>query len=297
MSLDRLSRVLPDGTIIGSVPGVLPGTFFRDRQHLHDTGLHRGLMRGIAPHGSSVVLSGGYADDEDRGDEIIYTGEGGRDASSGRQIADQLYAGGNDQLAQAHLSGMPVRLHRSSKYAPTIPAGFRYRYEGLFRVVQTWRERGRDGFMICRFRLERIADSEVQLLQPAPEPGRAPHGNQQPRSTVARVTRVVRDTEVSDFVKLIHDHTCQICGIRLMTPRGPYAEGAHIKPLGRPHRGPDEVSNVLCLCPNCHVQFDEVTVWLDDELSIRGSRSGNLKTSKAHEIDLGFIRYHRGMGQ
>jgi putative restriction endonuclease len=43
-------------------------------------------MSGIVPHGSSIVLSGGYVDDEDLGDMIIYTGEGGRDAATGRQI-------------------------------------------------------------------------------------------------------------------------------------------------------------------------------------------------------------------
>ena len=57
------SETLPDGTILGDIPDVRPGTFFRDRQELHDQKLHRGLMRGIAPHGSSIVLSGGYIDD------------------------------------------------------------------------------------------------------------------------------------------------------------------------------------------------------------------------------------------
>ena len=46
-------------------------------------------MRGIASHGSSIVLSGDYVDDEDMGDVIIYTGEGGRDPNTGRQVADQ----------------------------------------------------------------------------------------------------------------------------------------------------------------------------------------------------------------
>jgi hypothetical protein len=83
------SETIADRTILGGVPGILPGTLFRDRQGLHDKKLHRGLMRGIAPHGSSIVLSGGYVDDEDLGDVIIYTGEGGRDPNTGRQIADQ----------------------------------------------------------------------------------------------------------------------------------------------------------------------------------------------------------------
>ena len=36
-------------------------------------------MRVIGKQGASLVLSGGYVDDEDLGDEIIYTGEGVRD--------------------------------------------------------------------------------------------------------------------------------------------------------------------------------------------------------------------------
>src|SRR5215469_10266658 len=59
------SETLPDGTILGDIPDIGPGTFFRDRQELHDKKLHRGLMRGIAPHGSSIVPSGGYIDDQD----------------------------------------------------------------------------------------------------------------------------------------------------------------------------------------------------------------------------------------
>ena len=85
------SETLPDGTILGNIPGIISGAFFRDRQELHDKKFHRGLMRGIAPHGSSIVLSGGYVDNEDLGNAIVYTGEGGRNPNSGRQIADQQF--------------------------------------------------------------------------------------------------------------------------------------------------------------------------------------------------------------
>jgi putative restriction endonuclease len=71
-------------------------------------------MRGIAPHGSSIVLSGGYVDDEDLGDVIIYTGEGGRDPNTGRQVADQQLTLGNKALAENHLNGIPIRVHRGS---------------------------------------------------------------------------------------------------------------------------------------------------------------------------------------
>jgi bifunctional non-homologous end joining protein LigD len=51
------TETIADGTILGEVPGIRPGTFFRDRQELHNEELHRGLMRGIAPHGSSIIAS------------------------------------------------------------------------------------------------------------------------------------------------------------------------------------------------------------------------------------------------
>jgi putative restriction endonuclease len=65
---------------------------------------------------------------------------------------------------------------------------------------------------------------------------------------------------------MLHDYQCQICGIRLATSRGPYAEGAHIRPLGTPHNGPDEPGNLLCLCPNHHVLFDGGAITISDEL-------------------------------
>jgi hypothetical protein len=42
------TETLKDGTILGDVPGIRPGTFFRDRQELHDKKLHRGLQQGLA---------------------------------------------------------------------------------------------------------------------------------------------------------------------------------------------------------------------------------------------------------
>lgn len=46
-----------------------------------EAGLHRFTVHGIDGNGtegvSPIVLSGGYGDDVDLGDEIIYTGHGG----------------------------------------------------------------------------------------------------------------------------------------------------------------------------------------------------------------------------
>jgi putative restriction endonuclease len=56
---------------------------------LHDAGVHGGVQQGIGGGGNSIALSGGYVDDIDENDFIIYTGQGGRDPNTNHQIADQ----------------------------------------------------------------------------------------------------------------------------------------------------------------------------------------------------------------
>jgi putative restriction endonuclease len=293
------TEVSADGTILGEVPGIVPGTLFRSRHELYDKKLHRALMSGIAPHGSSIVLSGGYVDDEDLGDLIIYTGEGGRDATTGRQIADQQLVRGNKALAENHLNGIPIRVHRGQAHVPDIPEGFRYRYDGLYHVARYWQERGKDGFTIWRFRLERApaaqdAAAVVETLSSELMNSEKPGGNTAPSRRLSKITRVVRCSAVGDWVKKLHDFTCQICGTRLETPAGPYAETCHIQPLGRPHNGPDLAENVLCLCPNCHVLFDELSLWINKDGSLQG-RSGTVRLDPRHSISMDALQYHRGL--
>ncbi len=81
--------------MIEEIDGIEPGTLFKGREELHDAGIHCGHMVGIAAKGGdSIVLSGGYNDDEDEGDVIIYTREGGRDSATGRQVANQTLTRG-----------------------------------------------------------------------------------------------------------------------------------------------------------------------------------------------------------
>jgi putative restriction endonuclease len=109
------------------------------------------------------------------------------------------------------------------------------------------------------------------------------------------VQRIVRNTAVTEWVKELYDFTCQICDERLETPSGPYAEGAHVRPMGRPHNGPDSVTNVLCLCPNHHVLFDRGVIGIDPDGGIvdrmSGHRLGELMQRGAHELDPAHTRY------
>ena len=76
------------------------------------------------------------------------------------------------------------------------------------------------------------------------------------------------------------------------TPAGLYAEGAHIKPLGKPHNGPDEVENILCLCPNHHVLFDRGAIGVQSDGSLIGV-GGALRSSRGHWPSSESLAYHR----
>jgi putative restriction endonuclease len=122
--------------------------------------------------------------------------------------------------------------------------------------------------------------------------GKTVVGSENPGKTTVTIQRIVRDTEVGIYVKTIYGYKCQVCGNVLETPVGPYAESAHIKPLGKPHNGPDTPENVLCLCPNHHVLFDSKSFAINDNLSLFGFK-GTVYVDPKHKIDLDMLEYHR----
>ncbi|MGJ5828544.1 HNH endonuclease [Streptomyces ossamyceticus] len=113
------------------------------------------------------------------------------------------------------------------------------------------------------------------------------------------VSRPDRDKRLVERVKLLHGHRCQVCGLRLETRFSHYSEAAHIQGLGHPHNGPDKTSNLLCLCPNHHVQFDTLALFIDEDWIVRrsqdGSRIGVLRRHPEHHIDERYVEYHRGL--
>ena len=276
--------------IFGEIEGYPEGTIFDSREALNKAGVHRPTMAGIsgtAEEGAdSIVLSGGYEDDLDYGDEIVYTGHGGRDPNSGQQVADQEFARGNAGLARNKILGLPVRVIRGSQLDSRFAPEHGYRYDGLYNVDQFWEETGKSGFKVWRYRLVNInALSHPPIKE----------GEERPPLPARRQTttmRIVRDTEKSRRVKELYDYTCQVCGVRLETPTGPYAEGAHIKPLGIPHNGPDEESNILCLCPNHHVLLDDGAIAFADDFRVIGL-GGESQLFLKHDVRPEYVRYHR----
>lgn len=105
---------------------------------------------------SAHVPVGGYEDDRDEGEWLLYTGSGGRDLSGNKrtnkeQSFDQVFEGSNKALLRSCERGLPVRVLRSYKekrsaYAPTDP-DWGIRYDGVYRIVAAWRHIGMQGVL------------------------------------------------------------------------------------------------------------------------------------------------------
>lgn len=277
--------------VFGHIPGIKVGTLFPNRAALREAGLHKPNQAGISGSqkegADSLVVSGGYEDDLDFGDEIIYTGHGGNDRDTGKQTSDQSFTGNNLALAQNERLGLPIRVIRGAGGNPETSPESGYRYDGLYFVESHWEETGASGFKIFRYRLLRDNSASQEN-----ENTRTPQGNAKPHRKETTTLRIVRDTKVSNWVKELHDYKCQVCGIAIETPMGRYAEGAHIVPLAAPHNGEDVKENMLCLCPNHHVAFDKGSFSIADDWSLLGLK-GSLRRLKEHPISKSSIQRHR----
>jgi predicted restriction endonuclease len=284
----------------GEIPGFEENTRFSSRQELHDTKVHRPLRAGICGRqqdggAESIVLSGGYPDDKDYGKVIVYTGHGGRD-DNGKQVRDQDPSDtGNAALLASITTRYPVRVIRGSTGDPHHSPNEGYSYDGLYTVEEYWTTVGVEGFRVLQFRLEKLnsaAPPTVPTDAIVDQPGIALH-RWEPIAL-----GVYGDRRVADKVKRAHNHECQICGVVLQTPAGQrFTQTFYLKGLARPHQGPDDATNILCVCPTHRIQLELGSITIDDDFKvideISGTPCGQLNTASKHKISLEYVRYHR----
>lgn len=281
--------------VFGTIEGIDEGHLFQGRKDMMPSSFHRNWAAGIDGNGTvgvaAIVLSGGYEDDEDHGDEIIYTGAGGNDPNTGKQIEDQTWQNkGNAGLSVSMDKGLPVRVIRGSNHKSDFSPQTGYRYAGLFSVVDAWEEVGKSGYKICRFRLEYSGSNENRQTAEETEHDRIKKTKQIKEGTILRI---IRDTKIARDIKELYNYECQVCGHAVPTLSGRYAEGAHIKPLGRPHDGDDSTDNLICLCPNHHVMLDRGSFSIDDDLALLGALAGKLTLNQKHILNKVNLQYHR----
>ena len=277
----------------GNLENLEIGTILKDRDEMIAKDYHTPPQAGIwgasKTGACSIVLSEGYEDDIDEFDYIKYTGHGGKDLKTGKQIKDQEFTVGNKGLQISCDYNLPVRVWRGfqTKHGPEKG----YRYDGIYHVKEYERVLGVSGFYICRFHLVRdpyekfidIDDSTIEDKEGNPE--RIPN----------KGSRIKRDYSLPDKIKSKYSNKCQVCGVQLKSPCGDIAVGAHIKGLGKPHKGPDKLSNMLCLCPNHHAQFDAFSFYIEPKnleiIHLKGFESKKIKIK--HKIDKKYLEYHK----
>lgn len=154
-----------------------------------------------------------------------------------------------------------------------------FRYLGLYQVVDNYLVHQAGGAETHHV-LSRLAEPKA--------------GTDQPETRTAVVTRRIRSTAVAEQVKVFYNHTCQVCRTRLVAAGRAYAEGAHIRPLGGRHEGPDRIENILCLCPNCHTLFDLGGIVIGQDLKVHQENvmPFDLHRIPQHAIDLAQLAYH-----
>ncbi|KAM7251183.1 hypothetical protein ACFE04_023066 [Oxalis oulophora] len=159
---EKNKLVNTDKQYIGPVPGVEVGDEFNYRVELAIVGVHRLYQGGIdyVRQGgkilaTSIVASGGYNDDLDSSDVLIYSGQGGTgDKKKGPE--DQKLERGNLSLANSKDERNPVRVIRGETANPSDPKSKIYIYDGLYVVDSYWQDMGQHGKMVYQFRLVRI---------------------------------------------------------------------------------------------------------------------------------------------
>ncbi|XP_068663497.1 histone-lysine N-methyltransferase, H3 lysine-9 specific SUVH1-like [Aristolochia californica] len=151
---------------IGAVPGVEIGDLFYFRFEMCLVGLHAPSMAGIdympvkfdkeeEQVAVSIVSSGVYEDDcMGNTDVLIYSGQGGL-LKTGKQVNDQKLERGNLALENSSSRANDIRVIRGMKDV-TSPGCKIYMYDGLYKIKDSWIEKGKSGFSVFKYKLIRM---------------------------------------------------------------------------------------------------------------------------------------------
>ncbi|KAF7322271.1 YDG domain-containing protein [Mycena chlorophos] len=173
----------PSTPRFGKIANVSVGQCFENRKALRDAGVHIPLRAGIwgteTDGACSIVASGGYADDVDKGNTIIYTGEGQGPVGASTKKSDQVWKGRNLALKRSMELRLRVRVVRGSDCGSKFAPKHGYRYDGLYRITKAWTAMGKEGLKVCQVQL-------VRLPNQPPIPTRHPTG-----TTIAQISQRV----------------------------------------------------------------------------------------------------------
>ncbi|GFY84421.1 SU(VAR)3-9 homolog 5 [Actinidia rufa] len=166
MLLKKQKKCVNTEKVLGSVPGVEIGDWFRFRAELVVIGLHHQFQGGIdymkkdgEIFATSIVDSGRYANDAESSNVLIYCGQGGNPTIMDKKPQDQKLERGNLALKNSMDAGFPVRVIRGGQIleGSTSEKILTYVYHGLYSVIKCKQERGPFGKLVFMFELNRLA--------------------------------------------------------------------------------------------------------------------------------------------
>eukprot|EP01047_Picozoa_sp_COSAG01_P036372 COSAG01_NODE_2840_length_6992_cov_2.267228_5_plen_866_part_00 len=164
---------LPKVTHYGAVPGIAPGFEMLTKAHAACLGVHRQIYKGISCRkvggafspAESISISGGYKDDEDNGNTIWYTGDGGQDDKRvqvhNQRLKPHRTLAGNIGIAMNCAGGIPIRVMRRKQGAVQDS----YVYDGLYTVVQWKRVASDEGPAVIKFKMERLSTEKGSVTE------------------------------------------------------------------------------------------------------------------------------------
>ncbi|OIV89373.1 hypothetical protein TanjilG_22336 [Lupinus angustifolius] len=151
---------------VGAAPGVEIGDIFFFRIELCLVGLHGQSMSGIdyvnfkcedkeLPVALSIVSSGVYDDDAEDNDILIYSGQGEHFNKKDKHIVDQKLQRGNLALDRSSQQHNEVRVIRGLRDVGNKSVKI-YVYDGLYRIEDSWTEKGQSGGGIFKYKFVRL---------------------------------------------------------------------------------------------------------------------------------------------
>lgn len=151
---------------IGHVPGIEVGDLFFFRIEMLLVGLQAQSVSGIDymtvrfgdeedPVAVAVVSAGGYENDDEDVDVLIYSGQGGSGKNDKKQTDDQKLERGNLALEKSLHRGIDIRVIRTAKDTGN-PGNKIYVYDGLYKIDKSWVEKAKSGFNVFKYRLVRV---------------------------------------------------------------------------------------------------------------------------------------------
>ncbi|KAJ0979031.1 hypothetical protein J5N97_014505 [Dioscorea zingiberensis] len=149
---------------IGHVPGIEVGDLFYFRIEMCLVGLHAQSVSGIDymtarfgdeddPVAVAVVSAGGYENDDEDADVLIYTGQGGSGKNDKNKLMTRNLKGATLLLREVCIVAM--RLGNPTAKDVSSPGSKIYIYDGLYKINKSWVEKAKSGFNVFKYKLVR----------------------------------------------------------------------------------------------------------------------------------------------